>query len=95
MVLHRRPTEATWTKQITIDLSAALTDEPLDLEGAYLAAFTVLELVGSASVTIGASPNALDLTEGQAREGFDSDGMTISTAGTPGGTVTLEIHGRF
>jgi len=93
MALHRRPAECAWSKQISMDLSAPLTADPVDLEGAYLAAFSVLELSGEASATLDGG-NALELEEGETRAGFDADTLTITSPGN-GGTLVLELHGRF
>jgi len=98
MALHRRPGAISWVKQITISLEAALSDKAIDLEGAHLADVTVLSLMGAASVKVwdgATSSNSLALTEGQGRSGFDADGFSITTTGSTGGTVTLEMHGRF
>lgn len=94
MALHRRPAECRWVKQVTISLSSALTDSNIDLEGAHLAAFSVLALTGAATVAMDGG-NALPLVKGQDRGGFDAETFTITTDGSVGGTVTLELHGRY
>lgn len=77
----------------TIDLGEVLDSAPVDCGGIRIVtAFTVLELVGRASVVLNGT--AVPVRAGDVREGLDVSAMAISTAGTPGGTITLEIHGR-
>lgn len=86
-------TGATKLLELTVDLSSAKTKSALSLgDITTVTAFTVKSLTGSASV--GLNGYYVTVAAGEAREGLEGTSMGVTTDGSTGGTMTLEIRGR-
>jgi len=84
---------ATVLKEITVDLSSAKTASALDLgDIKTVSAFVVRSLTGSAK--IGMNGYYVTVAAGEAREGLEASSLTVTTLGSTGGTMTLELRGR-
>lgn len=81
--------------EITVDLSAALTDEPLDLgEIGTITAWAVKALTDGAAARVAMDGYEVGVSAGESRDRLEGHALTVSTEGAAGASMTLEVHGR-
>jgi len=86
---------ATIIKEITVDLSAPLEDEPLDLGDIQtITAWAVKDLTDGAAVTVAMDGNPVTVAAGENRDRLQGEALTVTTEGGTDWAMVLEIHGR-